>query len=116
MIHPGSDFIFLVTPIACSSCDLDRYGFLSENAEFARKVEQAGIAFIGPTPEVIDGLGDKTKARTLGTLFIYFLCSRLKICFAAMKVGVPVVPGTPGPVASYIEGESFVKEYGFPSE
>jgi len=42
------------------------YGFLSENAEFARKVEQAGIAFIGPTPEVIDGLGDKTKARALG--------------------------------------------------
>jgi pyruvate carboxylase len=39
---------------------------LSENAEFARKVEQAGIAFIGPTPEVIDSLGDKTKARTLG--------------------------------------------------
>jgi pyruvate carboxylase len=78
MIHPG-------------------YGFLSENAEFARKVEQAGIAFVGPTPEVIDGLGDKTKARTL-----------------AMKVGVPVVPGTPGPVASYVDGESFIKEYGFP--
>ena len=45
-----------------------RYGFLSENAGFARKVEQAGIAFIGPTPEVIDSLGDKTKARTLGNL------------------------------------------------
>ncbi|KAH7913063.1 carbamoyl-phosphate synthase L chain, ATP binding domain-containing protein [Hygrophoropsis aurantiaca] len=78
MIHPG-------------------YGFLSENAEFARKVEQAGIAFVGPSPEVIDGLGDKTKARTL-----------------AMKVGVPVVPGTPGPVDSYLDGESFIKEYGFP--
>ncbi|KAG1869587.1 hypothetical protein F4604DRAFT_1881457 [Suillus subluteus] len=78
MIHPG-------------------YGFLSENAEFARKVEQAGIAFVGPTPEVIDGLGDKTKARTL-----------------AMKVGVPVVPGTPGPVASYTDGDAFIKEYGFP--
>ncbi|KAJ7132038.1 carbamoyl-phosphate synthase L chain, ATP binding domain-containing protein [Mycena epipterygia] len=78
MIHPG-------------------YGFLSENAEFARKVEQAGIAFIGPTPEVIDGLGDKTKARTL-----------------AMKVGVPVVPGTPGAVASYTDGDAFIKEYGFP--
>ncbi|KAK7056179.1 pyruvate carboxylase [Paramarasmius palmivorus] len=78
MIHPG-------------------YGFLSENATFARKVEQAGIAFIGPSPEVIDGLGDKTKARTL-----------------AMKVNVPVVPGTPGPVGSYEEGEAFIKEYGFP--
>lgn len=43
-----------------------RYGFLSENAGFAKKVEQAGIAFVGPSPEVIDGLGDKTKARTLG--------------------------------------------------
>ncbi|PVG03133.1 putative pyruvate carboxylase [Serendipita vermifera] len=78
MIHPG-------------------YGFLSENAEFARKVEQAGLAFVGPSPEVIDALGDKTKARTI-----------------AMKIGVPVVPGTPGPVASYQEAASFIEEYGFP--
>ncbi|KAG6845710.1 hypothetical protein H0H87_004976 [Tephrocybe sp. NHM501043] len=78
MIHPG-------------------YGFLSENAEFARKVEQAGLAFVGPSPEVIDGLGDKTKARTL-----------------ALKVGVPVVPGTPGPVEAYTDGAQFVEEYGFP--
>ncbi len=42
------------------------YGFLSENAQFAKKVEQAGIAFVGPSPEVIDELGDKTKARQLG--------------------------------------------------
>lgn len=48
--------------------DNSSYGFLSENAGFARKVEQAGIAFVGPSPEVIDGLGDKTKARTLGNL------------------------------------------------
>lgn len=47
MIHPG-------------------YGFLSENAEFARKVEAAGITFIGPSHEVIEKLGDKTKARTIG--------------------------------------------------
>ncbi|CEL61825.1 pyruvate carboxylase subunit A [Rhizoctonia solani AG-1 IB] len=78
MIHPG-------------------YGFLSENASFARKVEEAGIAFIGPTPEVIDGLGDKTKARTI-----------------AVAAGVPVVPGTPGPVETYADGDTFVKEHGFP--
>jgi pyruvate carboxylase len=48
MIHPG-------------------YGFLSENAKFAQKVEDAGLIFIGPTPTVIDSLGDKTKARTIGT-------------------------------------------------
>ncbi|EJT46240.1 hypothetical protein A1Q1_05197 [Trichosporon asahii var. asahii CBS 2479] len=78
MIHPG-------------------YGFLSENAEFAKKVEAAGIAFIGPRPETIDALGDKTKARDV-----------------AIKTKVPVVPGTPGPVESYKEAESFIKEYGFP--
>ena len=39
---------------------------------FAKKVEQAGLAFVGPTPEVIDGLGDKTKARTLGEQFWVF--------------------------------------------
>ncbi|KAA8896194.1 carbamoyl-phosphate synthase L chain, ATP binding domain-containing protein [Sphaerosporella brunnea] len=78
MIHPG-------------------YGFLSENAEFARKVEANGIVFIGPTPEVIDGLGDKVSARA-----------------AAIKENVPVVPGTPGPVAELSEAEAFVQEYGYP--
>lgn len=52
MIHPG-------------------YGFLSENAEFARKVEAAGITFIGPSPDVIESLGDKTKARTIGNEFLF---------------------------------------------
>ncbi|GAA5887732.1 hypothetical protein JCM5296_004474 [Sporobolomyces johnsonii] len=78
MIHPG-------------------YGFLSENAEFARKVEEAGILFIGPQPSVIDGLGDKIKARKL-----------------AMSINVPVVPGTPGAISSYEEGAAFVQEHGFP--
>jgi pyruvate carboxylase len=49
MIHPG-------------------YGFLSENAEFARKVEAAGMTFIGPSHDVIEKLGDKTKARTIGMI------------------------------------------------
>lgn len=64
MIHPGYPLLLMLFGV-CIDC-ICSYGFLSENAEFARKVEQAGIAFVGPTPEVIDGLGDKTKARTLG--------------------------------------------------
>lgn len=78
MIHPG-------------------YGFLSENPEFARAVENAGIAFIGPRPETIDALGDKTKARDL-----------------ARAANVPIVPGTPGPIESYEAAEPFIKEVGFP--
>ncbi|KAI9745432.1 MAG: pyruvate carboxylase [Claussenomyces sp. TS43310] len=78
MIHPG-------------------YGFLSENAEFARNVEKAGIIFIGPTPEVIDSLGDKVSARTL-----------------AIKANVPVVPGTEGAVEKYEDVKQFTDEYGFP--
>ncbi|CAO3660754.1 unnamed protein product [Umbelopsis ramanniana] len=78
MIHPG-------------------YGFLSENSEFARKVEAAGITFIGPSYDVIEKLGDKTKARTI-----------------AMEAGVPVVPGTPGPVSEFTHARDFIKEHGFP--
>jgi len=89
MIHPG-------------------YGFLSENASFAKKVEEAGLIFIGPRPDVIDSLGDKTKARTIGILSV---CVMLII---AMQNNVPVVPGTPGPVSDPEEAMTFVKEYGFP--
>ncbi|KAK4144903.1 carbamoyl-phosphate synthase L chain, ATP binding domain-containing protein [Dichotomopilus funicola] len=78
MIHPG-------------------YGFLSENAEFARKVEKAGLIFIGPSPDVIDALGDKVSAR--------------KIAIAAK---VPVVPGTAGAVETFEEVKKFTDEYGFP--
>ncbi|KAH6709472.1 putative pyruvate carboxylase [Leptodontidium sp. MPI-SDFR-AT-0119] len=78
MIHPG-------------------YGFLSENAEFARNVEKAGLIFVGPSPEVIDSLGDKVSARTL-----------------AIKAGVPVVPGTEGAVDKFEDVKKFTDEYGFP--
>ncbi|KAI9362426.1 hypothetical protein DFJ73DRAFT_812313 [Zopfochytrium polystomum] len=73
------------------------YGFLSENAKFARKVADAGMIFIGPTPEVIDICGDKTKARSL-----------------AIANNVPVVPGSDGPVTSLQEAEAFVAAHGLP--
>ncbi|KAM0802781.1 carbamoyl-phosphate synthase L chain, ATP binding domain-containing protein [Usnea florida] len=73
------------------------YGFLSENAEFARAVEAAGLIFVGPTAETIDSLGDKVSARTL-----------------AMKCNVPVVPGTEGPVEKFEDVKAFTDEYGFP--
>lgn len=73
------------------------YGFLSENAVFARNVEKAGIVFVGPTPDTIEALGDKVSARRL-----------------AIKCQVPVVPGTEGPVERYEEVKSFTDTYGFP--
>lgn len=73
------------------------YGFLSENAEFARKVEAAGMIFVGPTPETITALGDKVSAREL-----------------AIKCKVPVVPGTDGPVEKFEEVKSFTDQHGFP--
>ena len=73
------------------------YGFLSENAGFARAVEAAGLIFVGPTPETIDSLGDKVSARTL-----------------AMKCDVPVVPGTEGPVEKFEDVKAFTDVYGFP--
>ncbi|KAF1815693.1 pyruvate carboxylase [Eremomyces bilateralis CBS 781.70] len=73
------------------------YGFLSENAEFAKNVEKAGLIFVGPTPEVIEGLGDKVSART-----------------AALKCDVPVVPGTDGPVERFEDVKEFTDKFGFP--
>ncbi|CAR30304.1 Pyruvate carboxylase [Lachancea thermotolerans] len=73
------------------------YGFLSENSEFAQKVEAAGITWIGPSAEVIESVGDKVSARNL-----------------AAKADVPVVPGTPGPIDSVEEAQAFVEEYGYP--
>lgn len=82
-------------------------------------MEQAGLAFVGPSPEVIDSLGDKTKARDIGPYIQSFCCCSSvnkfsNVHLTAIKVGVPVVPGTPGPVAAYTDAESFIKEYGFP--
>src|SRR5437660_7141961 len=73
------------------------YGFLSENAAFARACEKAGITFIGPTPELLELLGDKTAARRL-----------------AISAGVPVLPGTEKPVKSAVEARKIAAEIGYP--
>lgn len=73
------------------------YGFMSERADFARACAEAGIRFIGPDPDVIELLGDKTSARDL-----------------AVREGVPVVPGSDGPVDDLAALESFVDTHGLP--
>ncbi|KAJ1851907.1 pyruvate carboxylase, partial [Coemansia sp. RSA 638] len=73
------------------------YGFLSENADFARKVEAAGLKWVGPKPETIDALGDKVKARAVAT-----------------ECAVPVVPGTDGPIDKLSDAHAFCNEHGFP--
>ncbi|CAI8491919.1 unnamed protein product [Pichia kudriavzevii] len=78
MIHPG-------------------YGFLSENSEFAKKVEESGMIWVGPPAEVIDSVGDKVSARNL-----------------AIKCDVPVVPGTDGPIEDIEQAKQFVEQYGYP--
>ncbi len=78
MIHPG-------------------YGFLSENAEFAKACAEAGITFVGPRVELLRKMGDKTAARAL-----------------AQKVGVPVLPGTEDAIEDRGEALKAAKEIGFP--
>lgn len=73
------------------------YGFLAENAQFAAKVIEAGITWIGPSPEAISALGDKVQARHI-----------------AEKVGAPQVPGTADPVQSAEEILEFVDKFGLP--
>ena len=73
------------------------YGFLSENAEFAHLCRETGITFIGPTPEALELLGNKVQAREL-----------------AKTIGVPVVPGTDGPVQTLEEGLKFSRSVGYP--
>jgi len=78
MIHPG-------------------YGFLSENASFARSCAREGIIFIGPSPELLENMGDKTAARTL-----------------AHKFKVPTLPGTEEPITDPDQALTVAHEIGFP--
>lgn len=73
------------------------YGFLSENAEFARMIEEHGFTFIGPRPEHIDSMGDKVVAKQ-----------------TVQALGLPVVPGSDGAVHTVEEGLKFCREAGFP--
>src|SRR5690625_2094568 len=73
------------------------YGFLGENADFARAVVAAGLTWIGPPPAAIDALGDKVSARHI-----------------AGRAGAPLVAGTPDPVSSAQEVEAFAREHGLP--
>ncbi|WP_442905107.1 acetyl-CoA carboxylase biotin carboxylase subunit [Haladaptatus sp. ZSTT2] len=73
------------------------YGFFAENAAFARRVQDEGFTWVGPRPESMEQLGEKTKARTV-----------------MQEAGVPIVPGTTDPVTSADEIKAFAAEYEYP--
>ncbi|MDR2908933.1 MAG: ATP-grasp domain-containing protein, partial [Oscillospiraceae bacterium] len=95
---------YLNIPAVLSACSISGaqaihpgYGFLSENAHFARQCERCGIAFIGPSPGSIEKMGDKATARE-----------------TVKKAGVPVVPGSNGLVGSLEEAREAAREIGYP--
>ncbi|MED1470396.1 pyruvate carboxylase [Bacillus salipaludis] len=73
------------------------YGFLSENAEFAKRCENEGIIFIGPKSKHLEMFGDKVKAR-----------------HQAIQANIPVIPGSDGPIESLEEAKTFGQKYGYP--
>ncbi len=73
------------------------YGFLSENPDFAKACADAGIIFVGPSPHLLQQMGDKVAARAM-----------------AHKVSVPTLPGTEDPVSDPVEALKIAKEIGFP--
>src|SRR4051794_9616740 len=73
------------------------YGFLSENAHFARACAEAGITFVGPRPEILEQLGDKVAARRI-----------------AQQAGVPVLSGGDRPVSSADEAKGLAEKLGYP--
>ena len=73
------------------------YGFLAENADFAEACAKAGLTFVGPRPELLRKMGDKTEARAL-----------------AKAAGVPILPGTDDPITTRAKAVKVAKEIGFP--
>ncbi|HEV2860471.1 MAG TPA: biotin carboxylase N-terminal domain-containing protein, partial [Pyrinomonadaceae bacterium] len=73
------------------------YGFLAENAAFARAVEEAGLTWIGPHPEAMEAMGSKVESRRI-----------------MAKAGVPMVPGTEDPIGSSKEVRVFGEQHGYP--
>lgn len=94
-LHPAR-IVNLAVETGCDALH-PGYGFLSENPELARLCEEKGIAFIGPSSEVIQRMGDKTQARA-----------------AMMAAGVPVTPGSPGNLADIDEALSEAAKIGYP--
>ncbi|MGH1418500.1 MAG: acetyl-CoA carboxylase biotin carboxylase subunit [Hyphomicrobiaceae bacterium] len=101
---PQASESYLNIPRLLAACEITGadavhpgYGFLSENAKFADILEQHGITFIGPTAEHIRLMGDKIQAKE-----------------TAKQLGIPVVPGSEGGVASEAEAMKVAKEMGFP--
>ncbi|MEX3504666.1 biotin carboxylase N-terminal domain-containing protein [Corynebacterium sp. LK2510] len=82
---------------AGADCLHPGYGFLSENADFARTVQDAGLTWIGPAPESIELLGDKLAARSV-----------------AVEVGAPLAPGTSEPLETWEQARDFAAEHGMP--
>ncbi len=99
---PGDSYLVIDKVIrACAQSGADAvhpgYGFLSENAEFAQAVLDAGVTWIGPSAQSIRDLGDKVTARHI-----------------ALRAGAPLVPGTPDPVKDADEVAAFAEEHGLP--
>jgi len=99
---PGDSYLVIDKVIAAaqqSGADAVHpgYGFLSENADFAQAVIDAGLTWIGPSPQAIRDLGDKVTARHI-----------------ALKAGAPLVPGTPDPVTGSDEVVAFAQQHGLP--
>jgi acetyl-CoA/propionyl-CoA carboxylase biotin carboxyl carrier protein len=99
---PGDSYLAIDKVIdACVRSGADAvhpgYGFLSENADFAQAVLDAGLIWIGPSPQAIRDLGDKVTARHI-----------------ALRAGAPLVPGTKDPVSGPDEVVAFARENGLP--